>query len=190
MLVDEERNRDADDHATEQPETQRQSVCQYGDNRRGEWWLAAQLTLIAAVLLLPALPAPATLGLAWPLTLRLAGGLLLLLGLLEALRAVLRLGASLTPLPEPMPGSPLVRQGVYAHCRHPLYRAVLVCALGMALLRGSLLHLGLLLALAGVLGGKARREERSLVREHPDYAAYRADTVAILPALPWLDWRA
>ncbi|MFN9618954.1 MAG: methyltransferase family protein [Synechococcaceae cyanobacterium] len=162
----------------------------WGDNRRGEWWLAAQLTLIAAVLLLPALPAPATLGLAWPLTLRLAGGLLLLLGLLEALRAVLRLGASLTPLPEPMPGSPLVRQGVYAHCRHPLYRAVLVCALGMALLRGSLLHLGLLLALAGVLGGKARREERSLVREHPDYAAYRADTVAILPALPWLDWRA
>jgi protein-S-isoprenylcysteine O-methyltransferase Ste14 len=59
----------------------------------------------------------------------------------------------------------------------------------MALLRGSLLHLGLLLALAGVLGGKARREERSLVREHPGYTAYRAATVAILPALPWLDWR-
>jgi protein-S-isoprenylcysteine O-methyltransferase Ste14 len=161
----------------------------WGDNRRGEWWLAAQLTLIAAVLLLPALPGPATLGLAWPPTLRLAGVLLLLLGLVEALRAGLRLGASLTPLPEPMPGSPLVLQGVYAHCRHPLYRAVLVCALGMALLRGSLLHLGLLLALAGVLGGKARREERSLVREHPGYTAYRAATVAILPALPWLDWR-
>jgi protein-S-isoprenylcysteine O-methyltransferase Ste14 len=161
----------------------------WGDNRRGEWWLAGQLLLIAGVLLLPAQPAPAALGMAWPLALRLVGGLLLILGLVDALRAFLRLGASLTPLPEPMPGSALVRQGVYAHCRHPLYRAVLVCALGMALLRGSLLHLGLLLALAGVLGGKARREERSLLRDHPEYAAYREATVAIVPALPWLDWR-
>jgi protein-S-isoprenylcysteine O-methyltransferase Ste14 len=55
---------------------------------------------------------------------------------------------------------------------------------------GSLLHLALLLGLCGVLGGKARREERMLIAVHPDYGAYRAVVPAIIPRLPWLDWRA
>lgn|GEM_PF-110369 len=158
------------------------------DNRRGEWWLAAQLLLIGA-LLVPAWPAPASLGLVWPLVLRLAGAALVLLALVGAARSLLRLGASLTPLPEPMPGAPLVTSGPYARCRHPLYQQILVGASGMALLLGSPLHLALLFALAAVLGGKARREERSLLALHPGYAAYRAATPAIVPHLPWLDWR-
>jgi protein-S-isoprenylcysteine O-methyltransferase Ste14 len=88
-----------------------------------------------------------------------------------------------------MPGAALVTEGAYGRCRHPLYQAILIGALGMALLLGSLLHLALVLALAAVLGGKARREERALCREHPDYLAYRASTAAIVPHLPWLDWR-
>ncbi|MEI6615664.1 MAG: methyltransferase [Cyanobium sp. ELA507] len=158
------------------------------DNRHGEWWLATQLLLIAG-LLLPAWPAPAALGLAWPLALRLAGAALVLLALVGAARSLLGLGASLTPLPEPMPGAVLVTSGPYARCRHPLYRQLLVGAAGMALLLGSLLHLALLLALAAVLGGKARREERSLLVVYPGYGAYRASTPAIVPHLPWLDWR-
>jgi protein-S-isoprenylcysteine O-methyltransferase Ste14 len=113
-----------------------------------------------------------------------------LLGLVLALLAFLRLGPSLTPLPEPMAGAALVTSGAYARCRHPLYQAVLFCSLGVTLALGSLLHLALLLALCGVLGGKARREERALAAVHPDYAAYRARTPAIIPPLPWLDWRA
>jgi protein-S-isoprenylcysteine O-methyltransferase Ste14 len=158
------------------------------DNRHGEWWLAAQLLLIGA-LLLPAWPAPAALGLSWPLPLRLLGGTLVPLALVGATRSLLRLGPSLTPLPEPIAGAALVTDGPYARCRHPLYRQVLVGALGMTLLLGSTLHLALLLALAAVLGGKARREERSLLQLHPAYAAYRAATPAILPHWPWLDWR-
>ena len=114
----------------------------------------------------------------------------MLLGLVGALRALLQLGPSLTPLPEPMPEAALVSSGPYARCRHPLYQAILLGALGMALLLGSLLHLLITLALAAVLGGKARREEHSLLRLHPAYAAYRGQTAAILPGLPWLDWRA
>ena len=158
------------------------------DNRRGEWWLVAQLLLIAA-LLLPAWPAPVALGLAWPLALRLAGAALAVLALVGAVRSLLGLGASLSPLPEPMPGAELVTRGPYARCRHPLYRQILLGAAGRALLLGSLLHLALLLTLAAVLGGKARREERSLLALHPGYRAYRAATPAILPHLPWLDWR-
>lgn len=158
------------------------------DNRHGEWWLLAQVLLLLA-LLLPPLPPPASLGVAWPLGLRLAGAVLVVLALAQAGRSLLRLGASLTPLPEPMPGAALVTSGPYSRCRHPLYQAILVGALAMSLLLGSLLHLLLLLALALVLGGKARREERALLLLHPSYPAYRASTAAIVPHLPWLDWR-
>ncbi len=164
------------------------SAAGWRDNRHGEWWLAVQLLLLLA-LLLPPVPQPIALGLAWPLVLRCIGGALVLLALALAVQSLLRLGPSLSPLPEPMPGAALVTEGAYGRCRHPLYQAILIGALGMALLLGSLLHLALLLALAAVLGGKARREERALCRDHPDYPAYRASTAAIVPHLPWLDWR-
>lgn len=157
------------------------------DNRRGEWWLAVQALLIL-LHLLPALPPPARLGLFWPAPLSLLGWAVLALGLLLAAQSFGSLGPGLTPLPEPKPGAPLVTHGAYGRCRHPLYQAVLICSLGLTLALGSLLHLALLLALAGVLGGKARREERALLGRHPDYAIYRAATPAIVPGLPWLDW--
>ena len=159
------------------------------DNRHGEWWLLAQLLLIAAHLL-PPWPAPGAWGYAWPLPLALTGAILLLLGLVLAAQAFWGLGSSLTPLPDPIPGAPLVTSGAYGRCRHPLYQAVLLCSLGVSLALGSLLHLALLLALVALLGGKARREERALELAHPDYATYRARTPAIIPRLPWLDWRA
>ena len=158
------------------------------DNRRGEWWLLAQLLLITAHLL-PATPAPAALGIAWPAALSLLGWATLAFGLLLAGQAFINLGASLTPLPEPMPGAALVTRGAYGRCRHPLYQAILICSLGMTLALGSLLHLGLLLGLALVLSCKARREERRLLQLHADYAAYRASTPAILPWVAGLDWR-
>ncbi|MEB3276339.1 MAG: methyltransferase [Cyanobacteriota bacterium] len=158
------------------------------DNRRGEWWLAAQLLLIAAHLL-PPWPAPGSWGYAWPLPIALAGAGLFVVGLVLALQSVLNLGASLSPLPEPMAAAALVTSGAYRRCRHPLYRAVLLCSLGSALALGSLLHLALCLALCGVLGGKAHREERALQALHPEYVRYRAVTPAIMPGLPWLDWR-
>ena len=158
------------------------------DNRHGEWWLLAQLLLLAAHLL-PPWPAPGSWGYAWPLPIALGGAGMFLLGLLLAAQAFLGLGASLTPLPDPKPGAALVTSGPYRRCRHPLYQAVLLCSLGVVLTLGSLLHLALLLGLCAVLGGKARREERQLLPLHCDYAAYRAATPAIIPALPWLDWR-
>jgi protein-S-isoprenylcysteine O-methyltransferase Ste14 len=159
------------------------------DNRHGEWWLLAQLALIAAHLL-PAYPAPGAWGHAWPLPVALTGVILFGIGLVLALQVFWRLGPSLTPLPDPMPGAALVTQGAYGRCRHPLYQAVLICSLGVTLALGSLLHLALLLGLCALLGGKARREERQLVLVHPEYGAYRLGTPAIIPGLPWLDWRA
>lgn len=159
-----------------------------GDNRRGEWWLLAQAALITAHLL-PATPPPSALGIHWPLAPRLLGWSVFALGMGLAAQAFGALGASLTPLPEPMPNAALVTSGPYSRCRHPLYQAVLVCSLGLTLALGSLLHLALLLALALVLSGKAHREERRLLDLHPAYATYRASTPAIVPGVPGLDWR-
>lgn len=158
------------------------------DNRHGEWWVMAQMALITAHLL-PAQPPLVTLGLEWPLALRITGAFLFLLALALGAQGTLHLGESLSPLPEPIPGAELVTTGAYGRCRHPLYQSLLLCSLGVVLLRGSLLHLGLLLALAVVLSLKARREEARLCALHPDYPAYRAVTPAILPFLPGLDWR-
>ncbi|MCT0230985.1 S-isoprenylcysteine methyltransferase [Synechococcus sp. CS-1324] len=158
------------------------------DNRQGEWWLLAQIVLIL-LHALPPLPAPASLGLAWPPFLVVVGLILLGLGLVLAAASFLNLGASLSPLPDPKPGAALVTDRAYGRCRHPLYQAVLICSLGVCLALGSLVHLLLLLGLVGVLGGKARREERGLISSHPGYAAYRLVTPAIVAGLPWLDWR-
>lgn len=158
------------------------------DNRHGEWWLAAQLLLIAAHFL-PATPAPNALGMAWPVGARIAGGVIFVLGVALGGRGVLNLGASLSPLPEPMAGAALIREGAYAHCRHPLYRSLLIGSLGVTVALGSLLHLGLLLGLAIVLVSKAHREEARLLQVHADYADYRASTPAIVACVPGLDWR-
>jgi len=158
------------------------------NNRRGEWWLLAQGVLIVAHLL-PPTPPPSALGLAWPPGLRLLGWGVFALGLALAGQAALNLGASLTPLPEPMVDAALVTSGAYSRCRHPLYQAVVLCSLGVAVALGSPLHLALLLSLSAVLSGKAHREERRLLELHPDYTTYRASTPAILPGIPGLDWR-
>lgn len=88
-----------------------------------------------------------------------------------------------------MPSVPLKQLGIYGICRHPLYLAVLICSAGMVLLRGGVLHPLLLLALAVLLAGKARREEQALMALHPEFAAYRQRTAAIVPFCPGLDWR-
>ncbi len=158
------------------------------DNRLGEWWLLAQLVLISAHLL-PAWPSPATLKINWPASAQIAGLAIFLIGSLLALQAFWGLGQSLSPLPEPKQGCRLVISGPYQRCRHPLYQGLLLCSLAVVLVQGSLLHLGLFLALCVLLSGKAKREEAKLCDLFPAYNEYRAKTAAIIPGFPLLDWR-
>ena len=147
------------------------------DNRRGEWWLLGQLVLIALDIVLPVWPS------LWraPMVLMVMGALVLFSGLMLAAVAFVQLGSSLTPLPEPMPDAELKASGLYGFCRHPLYLAVLVCALGMALIKGGVLHPLLLLALVVLLRGKAQREEQALLRHYPEYGAYQQRVPAFFP---------
>ena len=158
-------------------------------NQQGEWWLVAQLLLIVGHLARP-WPSLNALGVHWPLATTMIGLGVLAAGLWMAVQGFRALGPSLSPLPEPKKGAALVTTGGYAHCRHPLYRAVLVCSFGVTLALGSLLHMALLLGLVFVLTGKAHREERELLKCCPNYADYMKTTASIVAHIPGLDWRA
>lgn len=158
------------------------------NNQKGEWWLLAQVVLICAHSL-PSWPTELVKILAWPQWLHVTGVLVFAIGLALALQGFLALGPSLYLLPDPKPNAALITTGVYSRCRHPLYRGVVICSLGVLLAKGSLLHVVLCLALVAVLKGKAQREERRLCLVHPNYLPYRRTTPAILTGIPGLDWR-
>ena len=157
-------------------------------NERGEWWLLAQVVLISTHAL-PAWSPWLVERLHWLPMLQLIGLLVFAVGLVLAFQGFWALGASLSPLPDPKPSALLITTGVYSSCRHPLYRAVLICSIGVFLAKASLLHLALFLILAVVLNGKAHREEKCLCQVHPEYLKYRWETPAIFPHFPGLDWR-
>ena len=105
-----------------------------------------------------------------------AGGTLLALGLLLFASAVLRLGASLTPLPVPRSGATLKDSGPYRLVRHPIYGGGILVALGWSIVFASIAGLCLTLALTLVLDLKSRREELWLAEHYDGYAAYRRRT--------------
>ncbi|MGQ9659421.1 MAG: methyltransferase family protein [Thermochromatium sp.] len=89
----------------------------------------------------------------------------------------------LTPLPYPVDHSQLVRHGVYAWVRHPLYSSQLFAALGWTLYTLSLTHLLLLVVGFVFFDYKARKEEVWLTERHPEYADYAR---AVRKFVPWI----
>jgi protein-S-isoprenylcysteine O-methyltransferase Ste14 len=83
--------------------------------------------------------------------------------------------------PTPRKGARLVTGGPYRHVRHPMYLAVLLAALGLALGWHTTVHAMSFAALALVLHVKAGLEERLLLARFPEYRDYRQRTPRILP---------
>jgi len=110
----------------------------------------------------------------------LGAGLLLIAGGC-GLSGAVALGRNLTPFPKPTANSRLVQGGIYALIRHPLYTAVFCGSAGWALVWQSWPALLAALALAPLLDAKARREERWLRRQFPDYAGYERRTRRFIP---------
>jgi protein-S-isoprenylcysteine O-methyltransferase Ste14 len=82
------------------------------------------------------------------------------------------------------PGA-LVTDGVFSHSRNPVYLALLLLALGIALLLGSPPLLGLACLAPLYFSSLIRREERFLVEQHgASYAQYAARVPR------WLRWPA
>lgn len=82
----------------------------------------------------------------------------------------------------------LMRAGLYAHVRHPIYGGGLLIFAGLALLRPSAAFV-LACALSGVfLLVQAWLEEIDLLQRLPDYREYREQTPAFLPRLDMDQW--
>jgi protein-S-isoprenylcysteine O-methyltransferase Ste14 len=151
------------------------------DNSRGEGWVIAQFVIFALVLVAPRR------GPAWP---RGVGRLARLLGLpllagggwLLA-RAAGDLGPNLTPFPKPKEDAELVREGVYAAVRHPIYGAISLISVGWALLTANTTRLACAAGLVGLFNAKAAYEETWLLERFPDYAAYREEVPKLFPSL-------
>ncbi len=145
---------------------------------RGEWWVVGQGVLLVAVALAPATwqwNAP------WRTVWAALSAALIIAGLGLAVRAIIELGPNLTALPRPRRKGVLVRTGVYAQARHPIYGGLIIAAAGWALWRTSGLHLVLTGVLAILMHAKALHEETLLRERFPEYEAYRARTKRLIP---------
>ncbi len=149
---------------------------------RGEWLVVAQVGLIGLVAFGPrtvnGFPD-------WPFPLArecgIAGAILVILGGTLFLSGLVTLGPALTPLPYPKDGATLVRAGPYRFVRHPIYAAILIVALGWALLVQGWLTLAYVGLLFLFFDAKARQEEKWLSERYPEYESYRRKVRKLVP---------
>jgi protein-S-isoprenylcysteine O-methyltransferase Ste14 len=138
--------------------------------RRGEGWVAAQVVLVALVVLVEIL------GPGWPqsvaVVLFVAGAGIAALGIALFLAGILALGRSLTPFPKPKEEASLNEGGAYGFVRHPMYGGVILAIAGWSLARTPV---GLVMTAVAVLflELKSRREEAWLVARYAGYEGYR-----------------
>lgn len=144
-------------------------------------WVWGQLALFVLIGLgAPLVPRYVSLGDVDPMLnrvdpdkLRWLGAPLIAGGLALVIWGVRSLGRSLTPGTEPLPGAPLVTSGAYAHIRHPIYGGIVLGLAGYTL-AWSNWTLAIVVGLLtwAYFNGKAKAEERWLVRRHPAYETY------------------
>ena len=147
--------------------------------QRGGGWVLAQSCLMLAGLVAgplgrgpgPSLPAV------------LAGWLLVVVGAVFGVAGVAVLGHNRTIFPKPKSDSALIQHGIYRFVRHPLYTAVMALSASWALLWSSWAAVTVAVALAALLYFKARREERWLRDQFPDYAGYSRRVRRFIPGL-------
>ncbi|GIG53301.1 methyltransferase family protein [Demequina activiva] len=107
---------------------------------------------------------------------------LVLVGSAGVIASGRNLGRSLTPSPVPNEAG-LAASGLYRYARHPMYTALVVICLGVAVGSGALLCYVSVVVLAVFFGFKARMEERYLRRVYNGYDAYAARTGRFLPGI-------
>jgi len=141
-------------------------------------WFAAQLVFFMSMLAAPLLQRSNV-----PLFVRLLGLLLAAGGLAISIAGYRALGQSHSPGTTPISGAALVASGIYGHVRHPIYAGWSLGSFGFAFLTGSVVGVGVAVALVVFYDLRTREEEKFLLRHYPDYDAYKQRVRRFMPGL-------
>jgi len=144
---------------------------------KGGAWVVAQFVVMACWLAMTPVGHTRTHSIA----MQILAAMLLLAGAYAGVAGVFVLGKSRTPFPRPPRDTQLVRQGIYALVRHPLYTSLIALSLAWACYWQSPVGAALALVQALLLDAKARREERWLRERFPEYAGYTAKVKRLIP---------
>ena len=106
---------------------------------------------------------------------------LMLIGLGLVLWALVQMGRILSPFPKPKKKAHLIRDGVFALMRHPIYTGIFLVALGLSLEGQSASRLLVALLILLFFYFKSRYEERNLRSFFSDYQAYASQTGRFFP---------
>ena len=158
------------------------------DNRKGEWYLIAQLILIFAHLL-PSFPRTNISIDILNYSYHIIGVLFVIYGVYLSIVSFLELGSNLSPLPDPKENAKFFNRYSYKNCRHPLYKGLLIFSMGTVIFKLSLIHLIIFILLSFVLKSKAIREESKLKIKYKEYDLYIKETPAIARGIYFFDWR-
>lgn len=104
-------------------------------------------------------------------------------GLSVVVLAIVQLNKNLTPFPTPVKSGTLIQTGLYRFVRHPIYSGIILMTLGVGLYLGSTWKISIGVALWVLFYFKSRYEETLLLRQYPDYEAYRKRTSRFFPFL-------
>jgi protein-S-isoprenylcysteine O-methyltransferase Ste14 len=146
--------------------------------RRGGWWVVAQFTLFAFIVVAFARNSDPGVGL------RLVGWIMIGAAVVLGGAGLWMLRSSLTAMPAPLIGATLKEHGPYRLVRHPVYGAVILGFLGLSLRGGNAYATVLSLLLIPFFYAKTLHEERLLAEQFPEYPVYQRRVRRRL--LPWL----
>lgn len=115
---------------------------------------------------------------------RHVGLLFCCVGVAARIAALKTLGRQFSAYVTLQPCHRLVRDGIYAHIRHPLYLSLLLIPTGVALVFSSLLTLPILILAATFVFDRIRKEERLLAAHFgPEFEDYRRRSWRLVPLL-------
>jgi protein-S-isoprenylcysteine O-methyltransferase Ste14 len=144
---------------------------------KGGAWVAGQVVLMLGTILGGVLTRDQ-----WtcPVDLWLAGGLTIA-GAVFGISGVVALGGNRTIFPEPRTEGTLVRSGIYAYVRHPLYTSVMCLGFAWGFWMQSWVAMVGAICTTVFLAFKALAEEQRLRKRFADYSAYQLVTKKFLP---------
>ena len=120
----------------------------------------------------------------YQLPLTIGGFVVILFGIVVNLSARQELARNWSPLAGTSAEQHLIKSGIYAHIRHPIYTSALLLSLGLALITASWWGFALFVLACVAFVIRIRAEERALLAKFDgEYQEYKQKTGALLPKL-------